>query len=138
MTAPYAWHCFVCSEVNPPTRSICVACGFPARATGTEIAAAKAARALKVQPQRPAVRDEHTLELVRSALSPLPFWRQCLVVLGAIVSTAGVIWFKVAFSVSEAALSAAAVAIGLGLLGFGLSGPESSASGRAARHGADG
>src|SRR3990170_3291870 len=39
----YRWRCFACDEPNEPLAASCSSCGFPARASGTEIADARAA-----------------------------------------------------------------------------------------------
>lgn len=43
MKQPYRWRCFACDEPNEPLATSCSSCGFPARASGAEIAKARAA-----------------------------------------------------------------------------------------------
>jgi hypothetical protein len=43
MKRPYRWRCFACDKSNEPLATSCAWCGFPARASGTEIAKAQAA-----------------------------------------------------------------------------------------------
>jgi len=99
------------------------------RATGSDIVAARAAREVSGKPQRPAVRDESTLESIVDSLSPLPLWRQCIVVCGALISLGGVIWLKATFSFVEAGWSIAVTAAGVVLVGVGYAGLKPSASG---------
>jgi hypothetical protein len=43
MKRPYRWRCFACDKANEPLAKSCASCGFPATASGTEIARARAA-----------------------------------------------------------------------------------------------
>lgn len=43
MNRPYRWRCFACDKPNGRSATSCASCGFPARASGAEIAAAQAA-----------------------------------------------------------------------------------------------
>ena len=52
MRLPYRWRCFACDEPNEPSSTSCASCGFPARATGHEIARARAARGIEAFPAR--------------------------------------------------------------------------------------
>jgi len=40
-TSDYRWVCFSCGDSNPPGAERCESCGFPARATGAQIRAAR-------------------------------------------------------------------------------------------------
>jgi hypothetical protein len=44
MTLGYRWRCFSCDAPNAASATSCSSCGFPAIASGTEIARAQAAR----------------------------------------------------------------------------------------------
>jgi hypothetical protein len=50
MNLAYRWRCFACDEPNAASATSCSSCGFPAIATGTEIARAQAARRMGVAP----------------------------------------------------------------------------------------
>jgi hypothetical protein len=43
MNRPYRWRCFACDKPNAALATACASCGFPARASGAEIARARAA-----------------------------------------------------------------------------------------------
>jgi ribosomal protein L37E len=43
MNRPYRWRCFACDKANEARATSCATCGFPASASGTEIAKAQAA-----------------------------------------------------------------------------------------------
>lgn len=43
MKRPYRWRCFACDKPNEARATSCATCGFPARASGSEIARARAA-----------------------------------------------------------------------------------------------
>jgi hypothetical protein len=127
----YAWRCFVCDEANVSTASVCAACGFPACATGADIAAAKAAkvaREAKVKARRPAVRQDSAIESFADALSPLPPWRQFIAICGALMSLGGCIWLKVTFSLVGTMWSIVALVVGVALIGLACAGLESSPS----------
>jgi hypothetical protein len=50
MKRAYRWRCFACDEANAASATSCSSCGFPAIATGAEIARAQAARRMGVAP----------------------------------------------------------------------------------------
>jgi hypothetical protein len=127
MRAPYAWQCFACSAGNLPTADVCSACGFSARATGADIAAARAAKAKGAGP-RSAIRDKSAFEAIAEALSPLPFWRQFLAVCGGLFLLGGLLWLKITFSFAGLAWSAVAAVVGLATMAVAFAGHNSPAS----------
>lgn len=112
MHPSFAWQCFICEESNPPGETACHACGFPAKATGGEVAAARVARAGKKKPSQ--IKDSSAVESIAEALRPLSLWRKVLAIVGGALLFGGMIWFKIAFSLAEVVWSIAAVISGLG------------------------
>jgi hypothetical protein len=127
MSAPYAWQCFACGAGNLAAADVCSACSFSARATGADIATARAANAKGSSP-RPSIRDKSAFEAVAEALSPLPFWRQFLAVCGGLLLLGGLLWLKITFSFAELAWSAVAEIVGLATMALAFAGHNSSAS----------
>lgn len=128
MNPKYAWRCFRCSEANEPLAGVCAACGFPACASGSDIAAARAARETGAEARRPAVREASDLDSFADALAPLPLWRQVIAVCGALVSAGGCLWLKVTFSLVGVMWSIAGMVAGLALMVLAFAGLESSTS----------
>ena len=124
MKTPYVWRCFVCGEANQPAALTCATCGFPARASGRQIEAARAARNQDkaVLVQRVKIEEKSTIGLVSDALSPLPIWRRVVAIVGSAVMLAGLLWFKVVFSFTEAAWCVVTVICGLAMLGYAYAG----------------
>jgi hypothetical protein len=50
MKRAYRWRCFACDQANAASATSCSSCGFPARATGAEIARAQAAHRMGIAP----------------------------------------------------------------------------------------
>jgi len=44
MTPKYRWACHACDKVNAPGKTACAFCGFPAVASGADIAKARGAK----------------------------------------------------------------------------------------------
>ncbi|HYE40603.1 MAG TPA: hypothetical protein VEB23_11765 [Ramlibacter sp.] len=53
MNQRYRWRCFACDKANAASATVCASCGFPARASGTEIARARASRRIDGSFERP-------------------------------------------------------------------------------------
>lgn len=113
----YAWQCFACDASNPPRADLCAACGFPARATGKQIGAARASKATAARPGIvPA--DRSAIDSLIAALSPLPMWRKVLVVLGGSLCVGGAFWLKVTMSLAGVAWGLGALALGMLVAGL--------------------
>ena len=110
--APYAWQCFACEASNSPGADLCAACGFPARATGRQIEAARASRATAARP-RIVLADRSAIDSLIEALSPLPMWRKVLVIIGGLLCTGGALWLKVTMSLAGVAWGLGALALGV-------------------------
>ena len=108
----YSWQCFVCEASNPAGADACHECGFPAKATGREIASARIARTSGAKPSP--IKDTSAFASIAEALRPLSIWRKALAILGGALLFGGMIWFKIAFSLAEVAWSIAAVISGFG------------------------
>ena len=110
--APYAWQCFVCEASNPATAALCSACGFPARATGRQIDAARVARSTAAA--KPILlQDRSAIDSFVDALSPLPMWRKALVVGGGSLFAGGMLWIKFTMSLAEVAWGLGASTLGI-------------------------
>ena len=122
MVVPYAWRCLVCDASCPAGSDACVNCGFPSRATGVEIEAARRGRerrpserlATQVTRRPPDMLD------VLSDLGPVPSWRHLFVGSGFMLGMGGAIGLKAAWSLSMLGWSAAALAVGVTLAAIGL------------------
>lgn len=115
---PYAWQCFACEASNPPGTAVCSSCGFPARATGRKIDAARAARTTAAD--KPIVLQQRSaIDSIADALSPLPMWRQALAVIGGLLGLGGAFWLKLTMSLAGVAWSLGAVILGMILMSVG-------------------
>lgn len=123
MTPPYAWQCFVCSSGNPAEADRCSACGFPARASGADIAAARAAKAQGASTPR-LVHPQPVVESIAEALAPLPVWRGLFAIVGGLSLLGGMLWLKVALSLASHAWSMLAMIFGFAALGIAYAGRE--------------
>ena len=115
----YSWCCLVCDSANGASAEACTACGFPSRATGAQIDRARAVRrgtARSVKMPGPDLAAQ--LEI---AIKPLPFYRKIPAVLGGLITVAGGVWFKLAWSWSGIAYALLALVLGLGLIALAYS-----------------
>jgi hypothetical protein len=121
---PYAWQCFICPAANPPDATVCQSCGFPARASGIQIEAAREAR--KQGSNKPVlIKQTSTVDSIANALAPLPAWRKVLAILGGILLTSGLLWLKfLILSFAEIAWSLLAMFIGLAVMGLAYAGVD--------------
>jgi len=113
-SAPYAWQCFACEASNPPGTDLCAACGFPARATGKQIDAAHAKRTTAPAPI--VLAERSATDSFFQALSPLPMWRQALIVVGGSLCLGGALWLKFAMSLAGVTWGLGALALGVVVL----------------------
>lgn len=114
----YAWQCFACEGSNPARTDHCTSCGFPARATGRQIDAARtagttaAAKPIELQ-------ERSAIDSIAQALAPLPIWRQALAVFGGVLGAGGAIWLKLTWSFTGLAWGFGAVMLGIALMAAG-------------------
>jgi hypothetical protein len=121
MKTPYAWRCFKCDSSNVAEENVCAFCGFPARATGGQIEAARATPyASNLSEAIEASRKPSIGEL----LAPLSPWRRTVAVTGMLLFGGGLLWLKVTFSLTEAAVSVGASIAGLLVMGLAFAGAE--------------
>jgi ribosomal protein L37E len=115
---PYAWQCFACEASNPPGTDPCSSCGFPARATGRQIDAARAAKTTAAA--KPIVLQKRSaFAAIADALSPLPMWRQVLAAIGGLLAVGGALWLKLTMSFPGIASSLGATILGIVLMAAG-------------------
>ncbi|ATQ73349.1 hypothetical protein CR152_01630 [Massilia violaceinigra] len=111
----YEWQCHVCRHSNSAARDTCSACGFAAAARGKDILLKRAAQADAAEAAPPASSDSVNLtELV----AYLPLWRRILAYVGLMVSGAGGIWWKFAWTMPSYGSAFLMVAGGLLLVGL--------------------
>ena len=91
MKQPYRWRCFACDNANEPSATSCASCGFPARASGAEIAKARAARGIGgTYTHRP---DSPPATLAEGSVAKWSRWRKGLAIAGAaLLAISGVGW----------------------------------------------
>lgn len=66
MNAPaYRWTCLNCAAANPPEQNECAACGFPAEASGADLAAFRAGKPLPARRPLPVRVARQTIPLLR-------------------------------------------------------------------------
>ena len=100
---------------------MCAFCGFPAKATGGQIEAAR---------ETPNVRNlSQSIEGSRKSsigelLAPLSPWRRTVAVTGMLLFGGGLLWLKVTFSLTGAAVSLGASIAGLLVIGLAFAGAE--------------
>jgi hypothetical protein len=112
----YSWRCFVCESVNEAGIATCSCCGFPARATGSEIEHARKVRAGSAHSHSQPAPD--FTRSIQAALAPLPLYRKIPAVIGGLLAFAGVVWFKITFS--WAGIGMSLLTFGIGVLVFAL------------------
>jgi len=122
MKSPYAWRCHICDASNSAEASTCASCGFPAKATGKQIEAAKALRTPKASITESS--DDANKPSIAELLSPLTLWRKVIAALGMVLIAGGLLWLKITFSFVEATMSVGAFAAGLLLLALAYAGAE--------------
>lgn len=134
MSQDYPWQCLICSASDDAASLACSQCGFPARATGREIAKAQAERdaatvlAERGPPRWPAadVRSRPgTFETVRDTLSPLSAWRRGLACVGGVLFAAGGLALKVAWSLAGLGWGAVGLAGGAAVVALAFAGVRS-------------
>lgn len=98
---------------------MCAQCGFPARATGREIARAKAeygSRAAQVS--QVDLRPEATHRGLLDLLVPLSTWRRVVAITGVALAAGGGVVVKIAWSFAGLRWGALALAAGLTIAGL--------------------
>jgi hypothetical protein len=125
MSREYAWQCLICSASNDAGARACSHCGFPARATGREIAAARAAFDATNGPPKlatlPAVVIRRgTIDTIERQLDSLSAWRRFVVVTGWILTGGGIFALKAAWSFAIAGWGVLALVGGFACVGLGM------------------
>lgn len=87
MKIAYRWRCFACGEPNEASATSCSSCGFPASATGAEIARAQAAHRIGAAPLRSP--NESPAVSFAQALAPWRGWPMGLGISGAVLLLIG-------------------------------------------------
>jgi hypothetical protein len=114
----YAWQCFACEGANPPHIDHCTSCGFPARATGRQIDAARAAgTTTAAKPIE--LQERSAIDSIAQVLAPLPMCRQALAVIGGLLGIGGAVWLKLTWSFTGIAWSLGAMMLGIVLVAAG-------------------
>ena len=114
MERPYRWRCFACDEPNEPLATSCSSCGFPARASGAEIAKARAAWRTEGSPARRPYSPPS--ESIAESQAKWSGWRKGLAIAGAaLLAISGYAWMG-SFSWPRFALSLFACMFGALLL----------------------
>ena len=116
MQQPYRWRCFACDSANEPAAKFCASCDFPARASGAQIAEARAISAAGSEPRKPPSRTPSGS--IGDLFVGLGGWRKGLAIVGTTCSGIGVLGLKAMMSWHYFVLSALALAVGI--LMFGL------------------
>ena len=92
----YAWVCHSCKASNSPGAEVCQACGFPATASGAQIA--EAVTGIKRQPF-PSRKE--LFRVRRQEIAALPFWKKPFAyALRAVQLIGAVIFWVAVFSLS--------------------------------------
>ena len=121
MRSDYSWQCLICGASNGAANGACAQCGFPARATGREIAKAKAEyRSTPARVSQVDLKPESSRERLSDVLSPLSPWRQILAVVGVALAAVGGLTLKIAWSFAALGWGALALAGGfvIGVVAF--------------------
>lgn len=87
MNQPYRWRCLACDKPNEPLATSCSTCGFPARATGPQIARARAGRDIEGSPARYPYADAPAP--TRPSPAPWSGWRKGVAIAGALLLALG-------------------------------------------------
>ncbi|MCE3604694.1 hypothetical protein LXA47_13900 [Massilia sp. P8910] len=99
----YEWQCHVCRRSNSAAHDTCTACGFPAAARGEDILLKRAAWAGTAA--APPATSSASADLA-GLLAGLPLWRKLLVYSGVMVSGAGGLWWKLAWTLQSIGIAA--------------------------------
>jgi hypothetical protein len=114
MTRAYRWRCFACDEPNAASATSCSSCGFPATATGAEIARAQAAHRIGAAPlQSP---DRPPAASLAQTLAPWRGWPMGVGIAGAILLGIGAYAGKNVLSWRGLGISVLTLMFGLALL----------------------
>ena len=114
MTFAYRWRCFVCDAPNAASATFCSACGFPARATGVEIARARTAHRTGAAPfQSP---DRPPSASLAQTLAPWRGWPMGVGIAGGVLLMIGAYAGKSVLSWRGLGLAVFALMFGLVLL----------------------
>ena len=125
----YSWQCLICGASNAAASGACVQCGFPARATGHQIAKAKAEHGSgAAQVSEVALKAEGSYERLSALLAPLSTWRQVLTVVGIALAAVGGLTFKIAWSFAGLGWGALALTGGLIVVGIAVADKQAPSS----------
>ena len=93
MKRPYRWRCFACDEPNEPSATSCSSCGFPARASGAEIAKARAA--WRAEGSRAQGSYGSPSESIAKSQAKWSGWRKGVAIAGAaLLAISGYAWME--------------------------------------------
>jgi hypothetical protein len=113
----YRWRCFACDAANAASATSCSSCGFPAKATGAEIARAQAAHRIGVAPSpRPGRPDRPPTASLAQALASWRGWRLGVAIAGAVLLAIGAFAGNGVLSWAGLGISVLALIFGLVLL----------------------
>jgi len=97
----YRWQCLICGTGCEGGLYRCSQCGFPARATGREIAEARRVLADEAPRPRPkAAHDGSWIQEIWIVLAPLSVWRKAVMLAGVGAFVGGGFVLKIAWSLS--------------------------------------
>ena len=114
MTFAYRWRCFACDEPNAASATFCSACGFPATATGAEIARARAAHRMGATPFQSS--EAPPAASLTQTLAPWRGWPMGVGIAGGVLLVIGAYAAKNVLSWRGLGLSVFALMFGLVLL----------------------
>jgi hypothetical protein len=114
MKQPYRWRCFACDKPNEPQATSCSSCGFSARASGAEIARARAARGIAGYPERTPYAPPS--KSVGESSTKWSSWRKGFAIAGAVLLAIGGSAWMESLSWPRLALSVLALMFGALLL----------------------
>jgi hypothetical protein len=109
MRHAYRWRCFACDEANEASAASCSSCGFPATATGAEIARAQEAHRIRAPIPMP---DRHRAASHGLSLASWKGWQLNVAIAGAVLLAIGAYAGKDVLSWSGLAVSVLAVMFG--------------------------
>jgi hypothetical protein len=115
MKRAYRWRCFACDDANAASATSCASCGFPAVASGAEIARAQAARRMGAAPPLPSAERAPSATLAQ-ALADWKGWRLGFGIAGAVLLAIGAYAAKDILSWRSLGVSMFALMFGLILL----------------------
>lgn len=114
MKRAYRWRCFACDKPNAASATSCASCGFPAKATGAEIARAQAAHRRGVAPLQGI--DRPAAASLRPSLAVWKGWQLGFGLAGALLLAIGLYAAKEVLSWRGLGVSVFALMFGLVLL----------------------